>query len=105
MASTVVHCDTTVILERPRLGTYRDDMRSSIASGLRVPFDAVNVKATTGEGIGFIGRAEGCAALAGSSPSSAARGRSVGGADVAVCVTRVRSPPPAAPPPASRSCS
>jgi len=61
---TVVHCDTTVILERPRLGDYRDDMRSSLASGLRVPFDAVNVKATTGEGMGFIGREEGCAAMA-----------------------------------------
>ncbi len=61
---SVVHCDTTVILERPRLTDHRDDMRSSLASGLRVPFDAVNVKATTGEGIGFIGREEGCAALA-----------------------------------------
>jgi 2-C-methyl-D-erythritol 2,4-cyclodiphosphate synthase len=61
---TVVHCDTTIILERPRLTDHRDNMRSSLASGLRVPFDAVNVKATTGEGMGFIGREEGCAALA-----------------------------------------
>jgi 2-C-methyl-D-erythritol 2,4-cyclodiphosphate synthase len=60
----VVHCDTTIILERPRLAAYRDDMCSSLASGLRVPFDSVNVKATTGEGMGFVGRGEGCAALA-----------------------------------------
>jgi 2-C-methyl-D-erythritol 2,4-cyclodiphosphate synthase len=60
----VVHCDTTVILERPRLAGLRDAMRSSLASGLRVPYDAVNVKATTGEGMGFIGREEGIAALA-----------------------------------------
>jgi 2-C-methyl-D-erythritol 2,4-cyclodiphosphate synthase len=60
----VCHCDTTVILERPYLHPHRDAMRSSLASGLRVPFDLVNVKAATGEGMGFIGREEGIAALA-----------------------------------------
>ncbi len=60
----VVHCDTTVILERPKLAGHRESMRSSLASGLRLPYGAVNVKATTGEGMGFIGREEGIAALA-----------------------------------------
>ena len=60
----VVHCDTTVILERPKLAGRREEMRSSLASGLRLPYDAVNVKATTGEGMGFVGREEGIAALA-----------------------------------------
>jgi 2-C-methyl-D-erythritol 2,4-cyclodiphosphate synthase len=60
----IVHCDSTVILERPKLAPHRDRMASSLASGLRVPFEAVNVKASTGEGMGFIGREEGIAALA-----------------------------------------
>jgi 2-C-methyl-D-erythritol 2,4-cyclodiphosphate synthase len=58
------HCDTTVVMERPKLSPHRDTIRESLAGGLKLPFDAVNVKATTGEGMGFIGREEGVAALA-----------------------------------------
>jgi 2-C-methyl-D-erythritol 2,4-cyclodiphosphate synthase len=56
----VVHVDATVMLERPRLAPYRDAIRASLAGVL----GSVNVKATTGEGMGFVGRGEGAAALA-----------------------------------------
>jgi 2-C-methyl-D-erythritol 2,4-cyclodiphosphate synthase len=58
------HCDTTVIMERPKLSPHRDAIRESLAAGLRLPWQAVNVKASTGEGLGFVGREEGIAALA-----------------------------------------
>jgi 2-C-methyl-D-erythritol 2,4-cyclodiphosphate synthase len=60
----VVHVDTTVMLERPRLAPLRAAMRAALAGALGVAPEAVNVKATTGEGLGFVGRAEGAAALA-----------------------------------------
>ena len=56
--------DATVILERPRLAPYRDAMRDGLAGALGLPADAVNVKATTGERMGFVGRGEGAAAMA-----------------------------------------
>ena len=59
-----VHADTTVIMERPKLAGHRDAIRDSLAGGLGIPADAVNVKASTGEGLGFVGREEGVAALA-----------------------------------------
>ena len=58
------HCDTTVLMERPKLAPHREAIRESLAAGLKLPFDAVNVKASTGEGLGFVGREEGVAALA-----------------------------------------
>ena len=56
----VAHVDATVMLERPKLAPHRDAIRESLASVL----GSVNVKFTTGEGIGFVGREEGVAALA-----------------------------------------
>jgi 2-C-methyl-D-erythritol 2,4-cyclodiphosphate synthase len=56
--------DATVMLERPKLAPYRDAIRESLAAALGLEADAVNVKATTGEGMGFIGRGEGAAAMA-----------------------------------------
>jgi 2-C-methyl-D-erythritol 2,4-cyclodiphosphate synthase len=56
--------DATVVLERPKLAPYRDAIRASLATALGLPEDAVNVKATTGEGMGFVGRGEGAAAMA-----------------------------------------
>jgi 2-C-methyl-D-erythritol 2,4-cyclodiphosphate synthase len=56
--------DATVILERPRLAPYRDAMRDGLACALGLPAGAVNVKATTGERMGFVGREEGAAAMA-----------------------------------------
>jgi 2-C-methyl-D-erythritol 2,4-cyclodiphosphate synthase len=54
--------DATLMMERPKLGPHRAAIRESLAAALGVP--DVNVKATTGEGIGFVGRGEGVAALA-----------------------------------------
>ncbi|MGI8920312.1 MAG: 2-C-methyl-D-erythritol 2,4-cyclodiphosphate synthase [Solirubrobacteraceae bacterium] len=60
----VVNVDATVVLEVPRLAPFRDAIRAALADALGVGASAVSVKATTGEGIGFIGRGEGAAALA-----------------------------------------
>jgi 2-C-methyl-D-erythritol 2,4-cyclodiphosphate synthase len=60
----VVNVDATVVIERPRLAPHRAAMRARLAEALGVAGDAVNVKATTGEAVGFIGRGEGAAALA-----------------------------------------
>jgi 2-C-methyl-D-erythritol 2,4-cyclodiphosphate synthase len=58
------HVDTTVLMERPKIGPYRDAIRSRLAEVLGIEAGAVNVKASTGEGMGFVGRLEGVAALA-----------------------------------------
>lgn len=55
------HVDATVMLERPKLAPHRDAIHASLAAALGC---SVNVKATTGEGMGFVGRGEGAAALA-----------------------------------------
>jgi 2-C-methyl-D-erythritol 2,4-cyclodiphosphate synthase len=60
----VAHIDTTVVIERPRLAGHRDAIRGSLAAALGVDQAHVNVKASTGEGMGFVGREEGVAALA-----------------------------------------
>ncbi len=56
--------DATVICERPRLAPHIPHMRSNIAVALGLPVEAVGVKATTSEGLGFAGRGEGIAAQA-----------------------------------------
>jgi 2-C-methyl-D-erythritol 2,4-cyclodiphosphate synthase len=58
------HVDTTVVMERPKLGSHRAAIRSSLAAALGIAVTAVNVKATTAERMGFVGRGEGVAALA-----------------------------------------
>jgi 2-C-methyl-D-erythritol 2,4-cyclodiphosphate synthase len=60
----LVNVDATVVMERPKLGPHRDAIRESLAVSLGLALQRVNVKATTGEGIGFVGRGEGVAALA-----------------------------------------
>jgi 2-C-methyl-D-erythritol 2,4-cyclodiphosphate synthase len=54
------HVDATVMLERPKIAPHREAIHASLAAVL----GSVNVKATTGEGMGFVGRGEGAAALA-----------------------------------------
>jgi 2-C-methyl-D-erythritol 2,4-cyclodiphosphate synthase len=61
---TVGNVDATVICEAPKLGAYRDSMRETLAAALGIASDAVNVKFTTNERMGPIGRGEGIAALA-----------------------------------------
>jgi 2-C-methyl-D-erythritol 2,4-cyclodiphosphate synthase len=60
----VFNCDLTIIGERPRVAPYREAMRACLAALLQLPVDAVSVKATTTEGLGFTGRGEGLAAAA-----------------------------------------
>jgi len=62
--ASVVNVDATVILERPKLADRKAEMRAGLAGALEVGVQRVNVKATRGEGLGFLGRAEGAAALA-----------------------------------------
>ncbi len=60
----VVNVDCTVVLEAPRLAPHRQEIRERLARALGLSSTRVNVKATTGEGMGFVGRSEGVAALA-----------------------------------------
>lgn len=60
----VGNADVTIIAEEPRLSTYVAQMRSNIAADLGIDAARVNVKATTTEKMGFVGRAEGIAAHA-----------------------------------------
>ena len=61
---TIEHVDSTVVMERPKLAPFRDAMRESLARALGLAPAGVSVKATTGEGMGFVGRREGVAAMA-----------------------------------------
>jgi 2-C-methyl-D-erythritol 2,4-cyclodiphosphate synthase len=58
------HVDSTVIMERPKLSPHRAAIRATLAAALGLDGGLVNVKASTGEGLGFVGRGEGVAALA-----------------------------------------
>ena len=60
----IEHVDCTVMMERPKLSPHRDAIRAALADGLGVAPHHVNIKASTGEGMGFVGRGEGVAALA-----------------------------------------
>lgn len=59
-----VNCDLTLIAQRPKLSPHRDAIRDNIAGLMGLPRDAVNIKATTTEGLGYAGRQEGLAAQA-----------------------------------------
>ncbi|MBC7990260.1 MAG: 2-C-methyl-D-erythritol 2,4-cyclodiphosphate synthase [Luteimonas sp.] len=58
------NADVTVICERPKVGPHADAMRALIAQDLDVARDAISIKATTSERLGFTGRGEGIAAQA-----------------------------------------
>jgi 2-C-methyl-D-erythritol 4-phosphate cytidylyltransferase/2-C-methyl-D-erythritol 2,4-cyclodiphosphate synthase len=60
----IVNADVTLICERPKIKPHRETMRARLAELLGLPLDAVSVKATTTEGMGFPGRGEGLAAQA-----------------------------------------
>jgi len=57
----VVNVDTTVLADAPRLGNHRAEMCGNIAADLHIDVSCVNVKATTSEGLGYVGRREGLA--------------------------------------------
>jgi 2-C-methyl-D-erythritol 2,4-cyclodiphosphate synthase len=58
------HVDATVIMERPKLLPHKPAIRERLAAALALELRHVSVKATRGEGMGFVGREEGIAALA-----------------------------------------
>ena len=60
----IVNIDATIIAQRPKLAGFMEKMRENIASDCGIETDAVNIKATTEEGLGFTGKAEGIAAHA-----------------------------------------
>ena len=60
----VVNADLTLLAEAPRIGPHRESIRARVAALLQVAPDAVNLKATTTERLGFVGREEGLAAQA-----------------------------------------
>jgi 2-C-methyl-D-erythritol 2,4-cyclodiphosphate synthase len=61
---TVGNCDVTVITEQPKLGPYKEPMRQRLSELLGVPRGRISIKAKTNEGMGWIGKGEGLAALA-----------------------------------------
>jgi 2-C-methyl-D-erythritol 2,4-cyclodiphosphate synthase len=56
--------DATIILEEPRVSSYFNEMKENIGRALDIDAHTVSVKATRNEGMGFVGRGEGVAALA-----------------------------------------
>lgn len=60
----VVNVDCTVVAERPRLLPHVAEMKSAIGARLALDSGAIGIKATTNEGLGFVGREEGLAAMA-----------------------------------------
>jgi 2-C-methyl-D-erythritol 2,4-cyclodiphosphate synthase len=61
---SVGNVDVTIVAQKPKLAPYIDRMRATIATDLQIEIDAVNVKATTTEGMGFEGRSEGISSYA-----------------------------------------
>jgi 2-C-methyl-D-erythritol 2,4-cyclodiphosphate synthase len=61
---SVGNVDVTIVAQKPKLAPYIDRMRATIATDLQIEIDAVKVKATTTEGMGFEGRSEGISSYA-----------------------------------------
>ena len=57
----LVNADVTVVAEAPKLGPYRAQMRANLGADLEVPAERINIKATTCEQLGALGRSEGLA--------------------------------------------
>ena len=60
----IVNIDATVVAQEPRIGPFRAQMVGNLASATDLDPERINVKATSPEGLGFLGRTEGIAALA-----------------------------------------
>lgn len=61
---SITNVDITVLAEAPKLSQYREEIRSNLADDMAIALNQVNIKATTTEKLGFIGRKEGIAATA-----------------------------------------
>ena len=64
MEAEIANVDVTIVAQRPRLAPFRDQMQANIAKLLDLPAGHVNVKATTTDHLGFLGRGEGICAMA-----------------------------------------
>jgi 2-C-methyl-D-erythritol 2,4-cyclodiphosphate synthase len=64
MGAVILNIDATLVAEAPKMAPYLAAMKSNLADALAVPPGRVGIKATTNEGMGFVGRGEGIAALA-----------------------------------------
>ena len=60
---TICNIDTTIFAETPKIGPYRDAMQKNIAQAVEVAPGCINIKATTTEGLGIIGKGEGIGAM------------------------------------------
>ncbi len=60
---SIVNIDSTVFSEKPQLTPYKESMRSNIAETAGIEPEQVNIKATTTEGLGYIGTGEGIGAM------------------------------------------
>jgi 2-C-methyl-D-erythritol 2,4-cyclodiphosphate synthase len=60
----IIHIDSTIVAQEPKLSPHIEKMRENIADVLKIKTDQVSVKATTTEGLGFMGRKEGISAYA-----------------------------------------
>lgn len=60
----IENIDATLIAQRPKISPYTEEMRKNIAEACKISTEAVNVKATTEEGLGFTGRGDGISASA-----------------------------------------
>lgn len=60
----VNNIDVTILIEKPKISDYYNEMKMKIADALKIDSQLVSIKATTGEKMGFIGRSEGAAAYA-----------------------------------------
>lgn len=60
----ISHVDSTVVAEQVRVAPFREDIRSKLAEALGVSTELISIKATTTDGLGFVGKGEGIAAVA-----------------------------------------
>jgi len=60
---TICNIDTTIFAEAPKIGPYRDTMQKNLAQAVEVAPGCINIKATTTEGLGIIGKGEGIGAM------------------------------------------
>jgi 2-C-methyl-D-erythritol 2,4-cyclodiphosphate synthase len=60
---SIINIDTVIFAEAPKLSPYEKDMREILSHTLALPADCLNIKATTTEGLGMIGKGDGIAAM------------------------------------------
>ena len=59
----IINLDATVFAEAPKLASHHQEIKTTLAEAMRIKPDAINIKATTTEGLGIIGKGEGIAAM------------------------------------------